>query len=535
MSNNNIQKHTKPLIIAFVQWFLTTVFQFDRLFYSYDTETALIYAVKVLFFLMLILIWEYIFFVKDKVATGDTIYKRGLHIFSFYCVIIMILLLILWPGTWAADDLNVLYCLEQYQWMPWQHILTSIYQMLLLQILPFPGGIILLQNVIISLCTAYIVVKLENTFLIFIHKNKYLDTFVKILPFLLPPVLMYQFSGYRIGIYIYLEAVLLTMWICAIKDNHIWTWKKVILFSFLCGIVASWRTESLLYVPFICVSLLFIIKQVLPFRKKFVCIALIIGCFTSINQVQSNASENNTYELMSILRPCTELVRVADKEADAELLTDLSRTLNLDVIYDNPERNGEHLYFGYGIVKQDYSKDDYRTCIKAFIKLCIKYPSVVIKERLNIFIWASGINSSTVSNVPSTYTLFDEAGENSLASRFQNAKWFANKAVFPTLRKNFIYILGVRNENGPTKLNKIVWNIFPPLLFLLYAWSKSIQKKEWHFFWILSAILIRVPIVVLTEPAGWFMYFLSFYFLGYIFLIFYIIHCLKPKENLING
>ena len=82
---------------------------------------------------------------------------------------------------------------------------------ILLQMLPFPGGFIILQNIIVAICVAFVVTNLENYYDIKEIKNKYVDIFIKTLPFYLPPILMYQFSEYRMGLYIYIELVMLVM------------------------------------------------------------------------------------------------------------------------------------------------------------------------------------------------------------------------------------------------------------------------------------------------------------------------------------
>lgn len=199
--------------------------------------------------------------------------KRFFHIQSLFFVN-DVFLLIVWPGTWAWDDLNTLNKISTYEgWNPWQHILTGIYQDILLQILPFPGGIILLQNVIISVCVAFVVTKLESSFDIGRLRNPVIDSMVKLFPFFTPPLLLYQFSGYRMGMYVYLELVVLVMLICAWKEPVTWSWTQLLLFSALSVIIASWRTESFFYVPGIGLLVLFVKNTVLtpPQKRLAVC------------------------------------------------------------------------------------------------------------------------------------------------------------------------------------------------------------------------------------------------------------------------
>lgn len=67
---------------------------------------------------------------------------------------------------------------------------------------------------------------------------------------------------------------------------------------------------------------------------------------------------------------------------------------------------------------------------------------------------------------------------------------------------------------------KVIWNACIPLITLLYVWFKLLIKRKWYLWGVCTAVLIRVPVVILTEPAPMIMYFLSFYFLGYVCLVY---------------
>lgn len=513
-----------PIAIALIQWFVFTVFQMDRLFFQYDYETKYFVVTKLLYLLFLLLAWCFIYEVVKKIKAGDKNWRRGFFIFNIYFSVMMCFLLILWPGIWAWDDIWTLDRLSHYdQWDAWQHVITGVYQDVLLQMLPFPGGVILLQNVIISLCVAFVVTKLEIIFGIGMMKNKALDIVVKLLPFLLPPVLSYQFSGYRIGLYVYLELVMLVMMIGVQNDKKEWNIGYLSLFCVLGTLSAVWRTESFFYLPCALLIVVFADKRVLSSRKKMLCILMLTVGLKTLNTLQSNELGNANYQVVSLIRPCTELVKAADDREDADVLGDIDRVINLEVIHSNPTMNGEALYFNTAVVRADYKDEDYKVFLKAFIKLSIKYPKVVMAERWNVFINGSGINGACVTN-GSSATLFEVENENAAAKFMQNVDWVANKPVFKTARKTLINALGmrIRKEDGTYLgvLQRLVWNSIIPELILLYAWLKLLIRKKWRWLGICTAILIRIPVVILTQPAHWFMYMLSFYFLGYVFLIY---------------
>jgi hypothetical protein len=530
-----------PITLAVTQWLITTVLRVDRLFFTYDSITKYLLATKLLYLWFLIVAWCFGHDVYKKIKAGNENYKRGFFIFKFYLFIAVLLLLILWPGTWSWDDLWTIDIICGYgQWDPWQHIITGAYQSVLLQILPFPGGIILLQNVIISACVAFAITRLETIFEIKKLKWSLVDGLVKVIPFLLPPVLMYQFSGYRMGMYIYIELVMIVMLIGAVKGKEKWTTAYFMLFCGLCIIVSTWRTEAFFYIPCACILLLFVNKDVLTLKRRIVGILIICIGFVGVTEFQNLSSGmSNDYKLVSLINPGTELVRVADVEEDAGLLADIDKVTKLEVIYNNPTQSGLSLYWDTDtdVVRDGYTNEDYHNYVVAIVKLSLKYPDVVIAERWNMFIRGSGITGAETSNVERAAKLFDDDNNNAAATETLSKGWIANTPVFEHTRKQFIYLLGMKtlDGSGNTILHSLFWNSLIPIGILIYAWIKLLIKKKWCLLGICTAVIIRIPVVILTEPLGWIMYHLSFYLLGYVYLVYSLLLFWSRRKDLKRG
>lgn len=524
MEKERFKKFWLPTAIAAVQWLLTTILQVDRLFFSYDGIPIRMLMVKVLYFIFLLASWNFIFSVIRRVRSGDEKYKRGLFIFTFYLSIMMLLLLILWPGTWSGDALGGLLRISSYHsFFEWHHFITGVYQDVLLQILPFPGGIIFLQNIIISVCIAFAITKLEQIFKIKRMKWKYLDVFVKVLPFLLPPVIFYQFSGYRMGLYVYLELVMLVMLVDAIKSKEKWSLGYTGLFIILCIIVSTWRTESFFYILFASILILFVKKEFIPKRRKIICVLLLVAGFICVDQYQKLELGSHNYKVISVVCPSTELVKVADPQADAALLADIDKVAKLDVVYQNPTINGEELYWHYDLVRSKYTDQDYYDYLNAVVKLSLKYPKTVFAERWNTFIHGSGITGFTDPNISSAARLFDSDNSDRYAVGVLGEEWIATRPMISEgLRKTWINILGLQIGDGSwnTVLQILVWNALFPIAALIYAWIELLIKKKWLLWLTCTAVVIKLPVVILTEPASWIMYLISFYLLGYVYLVF---------------
>ncbi|SDH61126.1 hypothetical protein SAMN05421493_102116 [Pseudobutyrivibrio sp. 49] len=529
---NAIKKIYKPIIIAIAQWILTTAFQVDRLFFRYDAPTIYFYIVKATYAIVLVITWCFIFFVFQKLKERDAVYIRGAQIFLIYFLLVMVLLTILWPGTWAWDDINTLESIVYYtSFFPWNNIITGLYQDILLQLLPFPGGIIFLQNLIISLCVAAVVVDLESILDIKVSKNVCIDTLVKIIPFFLPPVLMYQFSGYRMGLYVYLELLLIVKIITAKIQGKEWTWSTILFVVFLCVIVSTWRTESIVYIPGLCVLILFLSKNIFPKNGKIICILAIVIGYIFASKCQSFAARNNDYQMISLLCPGGELVRCADIEADKVELEMMDRVTDLEYIRNNPEIAGQYLYWG-GCVRTGYTKAEYNDYIKALVRLSLKYPKVVFEERMKMFIKSTNIFGDATTNV-NTAEIFDEGITNSAQIEAYTFNWFAYRPIFKDLRKGLVNVLCCRNSEGEFigVLYKIIWNALIPIIILLVAWIRLLVKKQWFLWGICTAVIVRIPIIILTEPAGWIMYLLSFYFMGYVCLFYMLLRYISQKRK----
>ncbi len=525
---NIIKLYKVPLCIAGIQWYATTIFQVDKFFFQYDIglDSFLYRSIKVFYLLFLIAAWCFGFSVFRNYQKNCREYRRGIRVFLVYFIFSMTALLVLWPGTWAWDDIGMIQeTLVYYQWDPWQHILTSIFQMVFLQILPFPGGIVLIQNALIAVCVAFCVVKLENSFHIGLLKYTWLDFLIKLMPFFLPPVLMYQFSGYRIGLYVYLELTMLCMLVSAFKEKKEWKIPDICIFCFLGAVTANWRTESFMYIPVLCM-LIFQLKDVMTKKKRIITFFLLLFSFFGIWHVQSKALGSSNYEIISTLRPLTELIRVSDTQKDQEYLEAVDRVIDLDMVYENPQWNGEELYWS-DVTRYGYTKEEYRKYLVAFMILSLKYPRTVVKERLTLFAASIGLcgQNQMVTNVDASAGLFEPVEPDTRAGVFQGIDWVANKPVFPKLRKSLIYFLGHRTADGREWITfRFIWNAFLPMMIFLASWLFMLARKKWEWFMLGIPVFLKILIIGFTQPGPWFMYFLFVYLIGYVVLVYGILY-----------
>lgn len=519
---------TKATMCAFIHWFLLCVLNVDSLFFVNNNLNKVYLISKILTLIFLICIYYLLIYVVREYKSGNERIKRCLNIFLIYFIINCSLLLILWPGTWQRDDIIVLRGATQYNINAWHHILTSYFDIVFAHILPFPGGIIFIRIFIASASVSYIIQTCEQKWKLFFSiKYVIVDILIKCIPFLMPTVIYYLCTGWRMGVYSFLELLLISICLCA--KEKIWTYNKLIFFAILISLVSTWRTEGFIY---LLVSIVPMINQKVEIRKKLVFAIVLLCSFSTIFIYQNKSAGNSNYEVVATLSQCAELVRAADYEKDANDIHKIEKVLNTSEIYENPEKIGADLYWGGELVKENYTKDDYRQYINGFINLIIKYPRVFVKERWNRVVDASNMKNTKNWTISPAYNLYRDIEEKHI-SYFREQKWVGNVPVFKNLREKAILILGCANEDFTIKSSyKIFWNPFITIIMgFIGIFGLQIHKKRYEFI-ICMLPMLKAFIVIMTQPVGYLMYFLPTSMFGMCVLIDLILfYCNKIKRR----
>ena len=166
------------------------------------------------------------------------------------------------------------------------------------------------------------------------------------MPFFLPPVISYQYSGYRLGLYVFLEAALLTLLVTSAYEKEKWSNFKLGISILLTAILANWRTESVFYFPLLLFFLYRQKKEALPLVKKVCAYLGVTILFFGIFSYQKHELKNSNYEIVSSLRLLAEILKVVDRQKYKEELKQIDKVIKVDVAYANPKSNGEELYWG---------------------------------------------------------------------------------------------------------------------------------------------------------------------------------------------
>ena len=170
----------------------------DRLFFRYDWRTPAFFVYKALFLVLAFGLVHGAVTLVQKLRAGDKFARRWVAWTLPYLAVNLVILLIVWPGIWGNDDLAVLYLARTLQPNSWQHFLTSGAFILSLMFVPMPGGVVLVQNLLISGIVGCFAATAQDL------AEKRLTRPVRpawfalvYLPFLLPPVLMHTQQPFR--------------------------------------------------------------------------------------------------------------------------------------------------------------------------------------------------------------------------------------------------------------------------------------------------------------------------------------------------
>ena len=530
---NILKYYITPLFLAIIQFTITVLSKFDNVFFDYSVVNyKFLFIVRVFYFLFLFFGWSFIFFVYRKIKEGNKLFIRGAKIAAINFFIMMVLLVLVWPGLWAWDDIWVLYHVSNFQYLFWQHFLTNTEMAISAQTLPFFGGILILRIAWISAFIGFIIVKLETTFNLYL-KNTFFDLFIKLFPFFTFPVIRYELSGYRSGFSLFFEIAMICILLSAFKGENKWSNLYCAIAALISAVAITWRLESIIYLPFVILVIL-TAKSIGTVLKRSLTALFLLFAVITISGLQNYYSGKITgsdYELLSTLPQCINLIQKADKNKYNTEINNLAKVLKLEILYDNPDKSGSDLFWFYGIVREGYTQQDYKKYLKSFFRLSLVYPLEFIKERTEVLIETNGFRGSNkVYGTTQIKTLLSQNADiNMMSPIFED---FGDKTVLnkPINRKLHNKITSVIILDKNEFLYKIVWNFLYPSFLIFMFWCILLFKKQYKAFLLFSSIFIKFIIVFLTAPQAQFMYYLPFYLLGYI-ILFYLLLYLFSKKN----
>lgn len=517
IKNINIKFNSNMSIALFTYfiWLIMNLFGWENKYFNkLIIKTPII--IKALHFIFMYFIFSKLFFIFKNRKTEQG--KIEFNVFLIFYVILISILLLTWPGTWSWDDIYILHNASYFELTPWQHFFSGLFHIMCLQTLPLASGIIIIQMLIASFIMGYSASKISIIYCKN-EKQRIVMCIIMILIGLLAPIVLYLLSGFRMGIYSFLELLLITKLIVIYKEKT--EIVDIVKLGIITIIVSCWRTEAIYY-PLIVLILLLLLGEKKIFKRfAFIFFVVVMLFDLAIIRYNNMLISNNNYSIAATIDPLVSIINnVPLQEIDG--IEKIEKVINIEYIINNPNMTGEEYFWTTGVVKK-YTPEQYTEYINTFIKLTLKYPKIISKSAWDILykaISGQGIDGKqTTKNCilgsGNTLKLFDK--NDGAGQKWSNIVSDIKQPFNLELRnKVILFICGVDKEGNINIFHRILWNGFIPIILATICLIYKFLKKDWFMLGLLVLVLARVPLLFITAPAPFFMYYLSIYLCSYV-------------------
>ncbi len=522
-------------LVSFILWIVLNIIDFGQIYFDNS-----IISIKTCLIKILELPFIY-FFVKNiiNLIKNRKKNKTSIIITLIALLIELMLLFLTWPGMWSWDDVFIVTGARVYNLSPWQHFFSGLFQILCLKVIPIISGVIIIQIIISSLIIGYVVNTLRELIKFHSRKKEILFCTLLTISCLSFPVIEYLLSGFRMGIYTYLELLLVTISIKIYMQKDKISDISLFEYLLLAIIVTCWRSEAIYYVIALPIFLVIIRKnKIKASRIATFSILLIISTLT-VTFVNNKLIGNNNYSISATINPIVEIVKEMKIKGDTEEFDNISSVINIDMINPKDGLGGEYYLWADGFIKNDYSKSDYNRYLKGYKKLLFKYPLVGIKAMYNTFYSSTGIhvidNKSMLRTVAtkSTVNTFNIFESDDLSGK----AWKESPSLFKypinyKLRDFAIRIIAcIDKVDNVTLPYYLIWNLWIPIILIIITIILCMYKKDLVMSLIGLSLIGKGLLIFITASAPYFMYYVSIYVIGYVYSIFYLTYCYTNKKK----
>lgn len=243
---------------------------------------------------------------------------------------------------------------------------------------------------------------------------------------------------------------------------------------------------------------------------------VLVGYFVCSRYSSALMGEAWQYKMIALCYQTAALVQDADPVEDAEALADIDRVFDVEFCRANPETHGNELRGGM-IAGRGGSAEDWSACQKAIIKLALKYPKSMLRERAGVFYNTLRQRQNGQSNqkiaFASAFLLYEgEPTQDDQKSFLQDSA--AVQPLNKELRRTFIVDMASSTDFAGGLID-LTWWMLPPFVLLGLALAVLLVQRRWMLFFAAGTFFARIPLVFLTAPDTYFMYYLTPFIAGY--------------------
>lgn len=478
--------------ISILHWMIS--FFTDRLIFSITAEKIGFYMLmKVLFLILLNGMWIKVADTIRKCMEGNAVTIQRLIYGCSYAMILFLTLFIIWPGIWRTDEFGVLGNVIVLQIYWWQHLLTSLFYIFSMMLIPNPVGVIIVQVVLVSIGFGYLAELLEQKF-----RRKWTG-YLLLIPFCIPSVVMFQLYPMRITLYAILELVMLFFLydhiVRAEKINDI----QMIFLALGTGILANWRSEGIYYVIVLPLFAGIVLYKKMISRKQYFCYLLIVlastGLIGTIQREGIHKERNDAYEITAYAQALPCLVRAAYEDHDEEGLYIVDKVIDVEAVLQAQEEGKEGIdsFWAGDMSSKEYTAEEFNEFRKQYYIWAIRYAGEFLGERTHNFL-------TSYEQTKNTENLYDDTNIQFVffLQTFQHVEPF-----FPALREKVVLFM-----------EKHCWCIFEIPMVIMVLTALCCMRRHKQVGALICMILVRIPLIYLTAPDNFFMYYYPFLLSG---------------------
>lgn len=497
-------------------------------------------AAKILALICLVIFYQgfYLFYravrTKNKKFLMNFVLPFGI-LLGFY----IINFVICFPGLYKIDDTTMYALATRYAPFYWHNYLTSLFYMVGLTIFPFSSGQMVLMDVFTALIFAYFFYRFsavlpDKKW----NKLKYLLLIVGVSPFINTITL----ETFRTYIYAVLNMFFFGYLLFEKIEKRPFTLLKFLLLALCVGVLAFWRSESIIYLVFAPFLIFIAYRHDINIKKTLAFAVAGLAFFGAVNLPQSAGNKkyyNNDYLIVSTTRPLSVILSLdgtTDYPGGEQDVAAINQIINVDHIklfpYDSISYQSWNTITHEGRLSQTFStQEEQSEYIKAFLNIIAHNKTNFLKERLDLLIKTNYLENVFQVNFGKELVRTTDPTMPALAPYWQQ---------YDDLNESGITPRGM-SETGEAYLNVItmagwpwIYSIIPCLLLAVFLIILALLYRAWLVFMIELVLLLREGIIFLTAPSAMISYYmpssLLSLFMGVV-LITFCVYNRRAKEK----
>lgn len=511
----------KYLIFIIALFHSLATFFTDRYIFDFNNINIFNYVVcKILMIFVLILFWYNI----NKYIKKENQLRMYAKHFLAYFIPMGLLLLITWPGFWYGSDVYNFFSVNKTaDFLYYLSYFTSVFNIVSYMIFPVPSAPIIMQIILMSITMSYI---LTNAYYMF---NKHKLTYILLIPFFLPIIIIYTLYPNRPIIYGILYLLLISFLFFDFYNKKELSLKKLTIILFLTAILSTFRSEGIYLVLFVPILLSIVYRKKVKTFVIYLCLTILLTFILSIPQNMDNNKKSKLEQLKrnlpSVVNPLAYLVtQNLNGDNIEEDLINIDKVLDVNKMKKYPSLLESLAVWEDGGCIKDFTVEEYNLFAKSYVDIIINNPILYLKSKTYTFYHSSGLTNRGFTS----YNLFN--GNYELIDGY-----LFTKPINYKLRSGVLKILeGVKNNNDKYYVYRVFNNLIIPLIFIGLSFIKSLFSKNIFLLTLTTMLIGHTLLVFIVAPANYFMYYYPIYLTGNFLIAVFLIDYILKKRKLQN-